>query len=130
VYAVKDVIYFKGVASSDSAISLNFDLLRKFLPTLNSYHMVTTQSTGKEEKLAGKEEKIAGKDEKVQPVTANHQTAALHHEHAAKHHKEAVKPIENGDHEKASQSTLKANGHAVHAHEASKEIAKTHAAGK
>ncbi len=77
-----------------------------------------------------KEDKSAGTTEKVPAVTANHHTAALHHEHAAKHHKEAAKSIENGEHEKASQSTLKANGHAVHAQEASKEIAKSHAAGK
>jgi len=41
----------------------------------------------------------------------NHKKAAHHHEEAAKHHHEAAKHHEAGNHEKATQSTVKAHGH-------------------
>jgi hypothetical protein len=56
-----------------------------------------------------------------------HKTAAKHHEEAAKHHLDAAKHHEAGNHEKASSSTVKANGHHTLAHEAQKEDSKYHA---
>jgi hypothetical protein len=58
----------------------------------------------------------------------NHKVAARHHEEAAKNHHEAAKHHEDGNHEKAAQSTIIANGHSSLAHEAQKEDAKHHAA--
>ena len=52
--------------------------------------------------------------------TENHVTAANHLENAAKHH-------ENGDHEKAALSTIKAHGHVAVATDAQRKDAKEHA---
>jgi hypothetical protein len=60
----------------------------------------------------------------------NHKTAAKHHEAAAKHHHEAVKHHEAGNHEKAAESTVKANGHSKLAQEAQTEDEKAHASDK
>jgi hypothetical protein len=57
----------------------------------------------------------------------NHKTAAKHHEEAAKHHHEAAKHHDEGHHDKAAQSTVKANGHHTLAGEAQKEDVKHHA---
>ena len=59
--------------------------------------------------------------------TENHLTAANHLENAAKHHKEAAKHHENGDHEKAALSTIKAHGHVAVATDAQRKDAKEHA---
>jgi hypothetical protein len=57
----------------------------------------------------------------------NHKTAAAHFTEAAKHHTEAAKQHEAGNDEKASHSTVKANGHQSIAREAQKEVSKKHA---
>jgi hypothetical protein len=56
----------------------------------------------------------------------NHKVAAKHHEEAAKHHHEAAKHHEAENHEKASHSTIKAQGHAIMASKAQKEDVKHH----
>ncbi len=57
----------------------------------------------------------------------NHKKAAEHHQEAAKQHLEAAKHHESGNHDKAAQATVKANGQSVLANEAHKEDAKHHA---
>lgn len=57
----------------------------------------------------------------------NHKKAAEHHEEAAKHHHEAAKQHEAGNHDKAAQSTVIAQGHHTLAGEHQKEDAKHHA---
>jgi hypothetical protein len=73
------------------------------------------------------------KDEKTnlspvdsQKAIENHKTAAKHHEEAAKHHHEAAKHHEQGNHEKAAQSAVKAKGHQLLANDAQEESAKHH----
>jgi len=74
------------------------------------------------------------KAEKTNVLTAenkkgieNHKKAAKHHEEAAKHHLNAAKHHEAGDHGKAAQSTIKAQGHLHHVSKALREDAKQHA---
>jgi hypothetical protein len=57
----------------------------------------------------------------------NHKQAAKHHQDAAKNHLDAAKFHEAGDHEQAAKSTVKAQGSASLANEASREDAKNHA---
>ena len=57
----------------------------------------------------------------------NHKLAATHHQEAAKHHLDAVRHHEEGNHEKAAESTVKANGHSSLADDHQKEDAKHHA---
>jgi hypothetical protein len=57
----------------------------------------------------------------------NHKKAAKHLEEAAKHHTEAAKHHEAGDADKAMRSTVKAQGHTVHATEAQRELVKQQA---
>jgi len=57
----------------------------------------------------------------------NHKEAAKQHEAAAKCHLEAAKYHEKGEHGKAAQSTIKAEGHLAHAITASKQDVKHHA---
>jgi hypothetical protein len=57
----------------------------------------------------------------------NHKSAAIHHQEAAKHHLEAINHHEKGNHEKAAQSTIRANGHSSLANDHQKEDAKHHA---
>ena len=57
----------------------------------------------------------------------NHKKAATHFEAAAKNHRDAAKHHEDGNHEKACESTLKAHGHQCLANEFQKEDAKYHA---
>ncbi|MEI7597073.1 MAG: hypothetical protein WCK02_15100 [Bacteroidota bacterium] len=57
----------------------------------------------------------------------NHKEAAKQHEEAAKHHHEAAKHHEKGEHGKAAQSSIKAQGHLTHAITASKQDVKHHA---
>jgi len=75
-----------------------------------------------------------GNDEIKQPNAAevkkdveNHKQAAAHHQEAAKHHLDAAKHHEAGNHEKAGQSTVIANGHHLRAGEYQREDAKHHA---
>jgi len=56
-----------------------------------------------------------------------HKKAATHLEAAAKHQTEAAEHHEQGNHENAAQSTIKANGHLSLAKEALREDAKQHA---
>ena len=56
-----------------------------------------------------------------------HKQAAKHHQEAAKNHLDAAKFHEAGDHEKAATSTVKAQGSAALAGDASREDAKFHA---
>lgn len=65
---------------------------------------------------------------KATPTPAeNHKIAAKHHEEAAKHHHEAAKHHDANNHEKACESTLKANGHHSLAGEINKDIYRHHA---
>ena len=57
----------------------------------------------------------------------NHRTAAKHHEEAAKHHNDAAQHHENGDHAKAAESTVKAQGHNAIAVEHQRTDSKQHA---
>jgi hypothetical protein len=57
----------------------------------------------------------------------NHKKTAKHLEEAAKHHYAAAKHHEAGDHEKASESTIKAHGHNCCAGELQREDVKHHA---
>ena len=54
----------------------------------------------------------------------NHIKAAIHHEEAAKHHYDAVKHHRSGDHKKATESSIKANGHHALAVESLREDVK------
>ena len=56
----------------------------------------------------------------------NHKKAAQHHEAAAKHHHAAAKHHEEGDHKKAAEATVKANGEHCLAAKAAKEDAMHH----
>jgi len=55
--------------------------------------------------------------------TENHKKAAKHHEDAAKHHNDAAKHHEAGNHNKAAESTVKANRSHNMAHECQREDA-------
>jgi hypothetical protein len=57
----------------------------------------------------------------------NHKKAAQHLGLSAKHHLEAATFHEAGNHEKASESTIKAHGHHSLANEAQKEDVRQHA---
>lgn len=57
----------------------------------------------------------------------NHKKAAKHHEEAAKNHLQAIKHHEAGEAEKATKSTVIANGHHHLAGEANREVLKHHA---
>ena len=57
----------------------------------------------------------------------NHERAAYHFEKAAKYHLEAAGHHGDGNHKKASESTVKALGHHCLASEAQREDAKYHA---
>jgi hypothetical protein len=57
----------------------------------------------------------------------NHKKAAKHHEEAAKSHLDAAKNHEEGNHDKALKSTVKAQGHLLLASESQKEVSKNHA---
>ena len=63
----------------------------------------------------------------MQKGIENHKEAAKHHKEAAKHHEEAAKHHEDGNHEKASVSTLKAHGHNAIANDHQQEDVKGHA---
>lgn len=56
----------------------------------------------------------------------NHKMAAKHHEEAAKYHHEAAAHHEAGNHDKACDCTVKAQGHHCLAGEAQKQDAKHH----
>jgi len=57
----------------------------------------------------------------------NHNKAAKHLEEAAKYHREAAKYHKDGNHEKASESTIKAYGHHYLASEAERQDVTYHA---
>ncbi len=57
----------------------------------------------------------------------NHKKTATHLKAASEHHLDAAKHHEEGNHEKAAESTVKAHGHVALANEAQKEDAKNHA---
>lgn len=77
-----------------------------------------------------KAEKSNQSPEEIKKGIENHKKAAKHHEEAARHHHDAAKHQEEGDHGKAAQSTLKAQGHLHHATETLREAAKHHASVK
>lgn len=62
----------------------------------------------------------------IQKGIENHKKAANHFKAAAKNHLDAAKHHENGHHEKAAESTVKAHGHSSLANEAQKEDVKHH----
>ena len=84
---------------------------------------MTTETPNKSEKTT-----ISPADN--QKGIENHKTAAKHHEQAAKHHQEAAKHHEDGNHEKAAESTIKAQGHNSLAVDAQREDTKQHALNK
>lgn len=57
----------------------------------------------------------------------NHKKAATHLEAAANHHRDAAEYHEKGNHKKAHQSAIYANGHCCIANEIQREDAKQHA---
>jgi len=57
----------------------------------------------------------------------NHNKIATHLETAANLHKEAAKHHGDGNHEKAAESTIKAQGHTAIANEHLKDVVKQHA---
>ncbi|MEI6124850.1 MAG: hypothetical protein WCQ95_14635 [Bacteroidota bacterium] len=62
----------------------------------------------------------------MKKIIDSHKNAAKHLEEAAKYHHEAAKHHEAGNHDKAHQSTIKAQGHTVHAADEQAEILKAH----
>ena len=60
----------------------------------------------------------------------NHKKAAENLTEAAKHQLEAAKHHENGNHEKAAESTVKAHGYTSLANDAQRENVKNHASVK
>ena len=74
-----------------------------------------------------KKEQSNGSSAEIQKGIENHKKAATHFEAAAKHHNDAAKHHEAGNHEKASESTVKAHGQHCLANECQKEDIKQHA---
>jgi hypothetical protein len=74
-----------------------------------------------------KSEKNAMSQEENQKGIENHKLAAKHLQQSAEHHTEAAMHHEAGNHEKASESTVKAHGHQSLANEAQKADMKQHA---
>jgi len=74
-----------------------------------------------------KKEQANGSAVDVQKGIDNHKKAAKHLEEASKHHLQAAKHHEAGNHDKASDSTVKAHGHTCLANECQKEDTKNHA---
>jgi len=76
--------------------------------------------------LVKQEQSVISNDDNLKGIE-NHKKAAQHHEAAAKHHLDAAKHHEAGNHDKASQSTIKAHGQHVLAGERLREDTKHHA---
>jgi hypothetical protein len=74
-----------------------------------------------------KKEQSNGSSSEIKKGIENHKVAAEHHQEAAKSHLEAAKHHEDGNHEKAAQSTIVAHGHNSLANDAQKEDVKHHA---
>lgn len=74
-----------------------------------------------------KKEQTNGSSTENHKGIENHRKAAKHHEEAAKHHHDAAKHHEAGNHDKACDSTLKAQGHHCCASELQRENVKQHA---
>jgi hypothetical protein len=74
-----------------------------------------------------KTEPSKGATSEVKKGSENHKVAAKHHEEAAKHHHEAARHHDEGNHEKAAQHTVIANGHSTLAQEAQKADSTHHA---
>jgi hypothetical protein len=74
-----------------------------------------------------KAEKVKASPAENQKGIENHKEIAAHLQEASKHHLDAAKHHEEGNHEKAAESTVKAQGHTSLAHEGQKEDAKHHA---
>ena len=77
-----------------------------------------------------KKEQSNGTSYASQKGIESHKKAATHFEAAARHHRDAANFHEAGNDEKAAQSTLAANGHAILANEAQMENVKHHALSK
>jgi len=69
-------------------------------------------------------EKNNVKGDAKQSVIENHKKAALHHEATAKNHNDAAKFRQEGNDEKASESTVKAHGHHALASEHQRQAVK------
>jgi hypothetical protein len=91
-----------------------FVLLWKLFSTLITDNMSNTESPIKNDPTT----KIQSEN---QTGVENHKKAAMHLEEAAKNHHEAAKHEQEGNHEKASHSTIKAHGHTALAAEAQKK---------
>lgn len=81
----------------------------------------------KTQEINTKSQLVVQPKNEIQKGVENHKLAASHFEAAAKHHHEAAKHHENGHHEKAAESTVKAHGHSSLANDAQKEDVKHHA---
>jgi hypothetical protein len=77
--------------------------------------------------MSSKKGQSSGSSSENKKGIENHKTAAKHHEEAAKHHRDAAKHHEAGDHEKASNSAIKAYGERCMACDAEREDVKHHA---
>lgn len=84
--------------------------------------MTTASSTTADHKNLSPEENLKNIE--------NHRKVSTHLDDASKHHIDAAKHHEAGNHEKAAQSTIVANGHLLLANEAQKEDVKHHASVK
>ncbi len=100
----------------------NFALVKILSPTKS----ITMSNTTMPNEHVKKEGVNAPTATSTSPVEHN-KKAASHHQEAAKHNLDAAKHHEDGNHEKAAQSTLKANGHSTLANDHQKEVAKHHA---
>lgn len=83
-------------------------------------------SATKDKKAAERSPKAAPKKENQKGIE-NHLTLAKHLENAAKNHKEAAQHHEQGNHKKAAQSTIVAQGHLNLANKAQKKDTLQHA---
>ena len=81
----------------------------------------------KEESKSSSNGKSSGSSSENQKGIDLHKQAAKHHQEAAKNHLDAAKFHEAGDHDKAAKSTVKAQGSASLANDASREDAQSHA---
>jgi len=105
--------------SSIESIQIVSLLTHSSLIHANQKYMKQSTTSAKTGKPASEEENFKGIE--------NHKKAAKHHELAAKNHHDAAKHHEQGNHDKASESTVKAQGHNNLATEYQQEDAKHHA---
>jgi hypothetical protein len=99
-------------------IVLNFDPLRKFIPTLNKNTMSNKHTATKNEKSNGSSGKNAHGSAHQKPAT---------NEQAAKNQRDS---LTNANDENETQNTLKDNSTSLDSKDASKEVSKNHSSKK